>query len=172
MILNNDVLGIIYEFIVINKCMSCNRKKPLYESFLDQTMIEIKPVYCNKCYKQIYNTHSKILTTKWKAKSLNFKKYQWLRWLNPNDKGGRVCENVLRRYYRFHYERPRKRTAYLLEQRGGLTIRQQTEYYIKSCNDRDIFQFFNHIDINLYQNKITGKMIKTDEKLRTQYFLG
>ena len=119
MILNNDVLGIIYEFLVIKKCMNCNRKKQLYESYLDHEMIQMKPVYCNKCYRGIEHStmigdiehyaDRNILTKRGKAIPLYFSKIHWLRWLNPNDKRGVICENQLYYYWTFHTHIPNER---------------------------------------------------------------
>jgi len=111
--LNNDIFGIIREFLVIDRCMNCEKKTfNLYE------IIEIRDsnlpdkfkwraqndcVYCNKCFKKLFTNEieSDINSNKikFKAMSLYFSKKNWIRWLNPSDNRGVVCENVLNNYF-------------------------------------------------------------------------
>ncbi len=113
MILNNDVLEIIRKFLVIDKCMKCNRKRcQLYENFYEYEISKLNPVYCSKCYDKVQEDylldddayfsecHNKFY--KCKAIPLYFSRSNWRRWLNPKDKRGKVCYNVLQKYHKRH----------------------------------------------------------------------
>ena len=61
--------------------------------------------------------------------------------------------------WKVHLKHLREREI-LFQLEKGLTTEECVKEYLKSCNDRNIFQYFNLIDTNLYQHKITGKFFK------------